>query len=431
MKISNFKIITLVLLTSALLSACKLIPAVQNNNPVTLKFWGLWESASVMNAVINDYKKDHPNVNIVYEKKSEQKYRESLQDQIQSGKGPDIFVFHNTWTLMLNKELSEIPSNIISASDIKKDYFPSVFSDLRNANKKFVGLPSGIDGLGLYWNEDIFHSAGIASPPTTWQELAQDAAKLTVKSPEGNIRTAGVALGTSANVDHFSDILGLMILQNGGDIKNPTDQRSADSLDYFTKFSKGENHVWDETQPASTIAFVGGNLAMYFAPSWRAAEIKAANPTLNFKIAPVPQLDEKKVTWGTYWALGVSSKSPSQVEAWKFAKYLQEDQTLIKLYTEAANTPGRIFGQIYPKTTLASKLSSDPYVGAFVMDAPYMQSFPMASRTFDNGINDQNIKAYEDAVNQVNAGASATEALKTTANSIKATFIKFSPPPAK
>lgn len=431
MKISNLKFLVLILVTSILLSACKLIPIGQNNNPVTLKFWGLWESASVMNLVINDYKKDHPNVTIIYEKKSEQKYRESLQDQIQSGKGPDIFVFHNTWTQMLNKELSEIPSGTISATDIKNNYFPSVFSDLRDANKKFVGLPTGIDGLGLYWNEDIFRAAGIATPPTTWQEFAQDAAKLTVKGPEGNIRTAGVALGTASNVDHFSDILGLMILQNGGDIKNPTDQRSADTLEYYSRFAKGENHVWDETQPASTVAFIGGNLAMYFAPSWRAAEIKTANPTLNFKIAPVPQLDTTKVAWGTYWALGVSTKSQSQDEAWKFVKYLEDDQTLIKLYTEAANTPGRIFGQIYPKTTLASKLSSDPYVGAFVADAPYMQSFPMASRTFDNGINDQIIKAYEDAVNQVLLGTPATDALKTTASNISKIYSKFGSTPAK
>lgn len=413
---------------SILLSACNLVPQVNNSDPVSLKVWGLWESATVVNQVINDYKKDHPNISISYEKKSHQQYRESLQNQIQSGKGPDIFMFHNTWTTMLQAQMSELPSSIISPADIKKDYFPVVFNDLRNLNKKFIGLPTGIDGLGLYWNEDIFKSAGINSPPTTWQELSQDAAKLTVKGPDGTIRTAGAALGTAGNVDHFSDILGLMILQNGGDIKNPTDQRSADSLEYFAKFAKGENRVWDESQPASTIDFIGGNLAIYFAPSWRAAEIKEANPTLNFKIAPVPQLDDNKVTWGSYWALGVSSKSTNQEEAWKFVKYFQEDQTMIKLYTESAKTPKRLFGQAYPKTSLAEKLSTDPYVGAYVIDAPYMKSFPMASRTFDNGLNDQIIKAYEDAVNSVSAGTPAAEALKTTANNITQIFAKFLAP---
>ncbi len=426
MKKAVFAKIIFVLIATILLSACKSLPIGTNSNKeVSLVFWGLWESANVNQQLINDYKKEHPNVNITYVMKNTQKYRESLQAQIASGKGPDIFVFHNTWTPMIKAELSELPTSIIPQANIKKDYFPIVFENLRNSEKKFVGLPTGIDGLGLYWNEDIFKAAGIASPPTTWQELSQTAAKLTVKGPDGNIRTAGVALGTASNVDHYSDILGLMLLQNNADIKNPTDQRSVDSLEYYTRFATGQNKVWDESQPSSTVAFIGNNLAMYFAPSWRAAEIKAANPALNFKIAPLPQLGENKVTWASYWALGVSSKSTNQEEAWKFIKFLQEDQTMIKFYDEARKSPGRIFGEIYPKTSLAKTLSSDPYVGAYVSDAQYMKSFPMASRTFDEGINDQIIKAYEDAINKTLEGKPTAESLQVTANNISTVLKKY------
>lgn len=428
MKISlPLKILVLVA-AGLVLSACKALP-LSKNEPVTLKYWGLWESASVVNEVINDYKKDHPNVDIIYEKKSPQQYREAIQNQIKAQKGPDIFMFHNTWVPMLESELAQIPATIISQTDVKKNYYAVVSRDLKNSSKKLVGIPTGIDGIGLYYNEDILKAAGIANPPVTWQELGQDAIRLTVRGPEGNIRTAGVALGTASNVDHFPDILGLMILQNGGDIKNPTDQRSADALDYYTSFAKGENRSWDETQPSSTIAFVGGNLAMYIAPSWRAAEIKQQNPTLNFKIAPVPQLDANKVTWASYWAVGVSNQSKNQKAAFEFLKYLQEDNTLIKLYTESAKSPGRIFGQPYPKISLAPSLVSDPLVGAYISDAPYMQSFSMASRTYDNGLNDQIIKAYEDAINQVISGSPSTQALKTTASNVTQIMSKFKASP--
>lgn len=414
----SFPKILLVLVCSILLSACSLLPIKKSSGPVTLKVWGLWESATTMNLVIDDYKKEHPNVNVIYEKKSIQQYRESLQAQIQAGKGPDVLMFHNTWTPMLKNELTAVPANVISASDFKTNYFPTVINDLRNTSGSFVGVPAGIDGLGLYWNQDIFNAAGIVAPPTTWQELAQVAAKLTVRDTSGNIRTAGAALGTASNVDQFSDILGLMIMQNGGDLKKPTSQLTADALDYYTRFAKGQNRVWDETMPSSTIAFAGGNLAMYFGPSWRAAEIKQANPLLNFKVAPVPQLEGGKLAWASYWAYGVSSKSSSQQAAWDFVKYLEDDQTLIKLYSEDAKTPGMFFGEPYPKISLAQKLSLDPIVGAYVTDAPYMRSFPMASRTFDNGLNDQIIKAYEDAVNKVLSGTSASSALSTTATNV-------------
>jgi len=41
-------------------------------------------------------------------------------------------------------------------------------------------------------------------------------------------------------------------------------------------------------------------------------------------------------------------------------------------------------------------------VGAYIQQAPRARSWYLASRTFDNGINDRMIKAIEDAVNQVN-----------------------------
>ncbi|MBI2012548.1 extracellular solute-binding protein [Candidatus Curtissbacteria bacterium] len=419
------------LVSAIFLAGCTLIPILNKEESVSLKYWGLWESASTINQVISDYKKVKPNVDIIYEKKSPQQYRETLTSQIQSGKGPDIFRFHNTWTPMLGDVLAPVPSSVISANEFKKNFYPTVIGDLRNSQKQFVGVPLEIDGLGLYWNEDIFRAAGIAGAPTTWHELSQIATKLTVRDQAGNIQTAGVALGTASNVDHFSDIVGLMILQNGGDPKLPTDRASADALEYYLSFAKGERRTWDETLPSSTIAFVGGNLAMYFAPSWRAIEIKNANPLLKFRVALVPQLEGGRVAWASYWAEGVSAKSDHQKEAWEFVKYLQEEQTLIKLYSEAAKSPGRLFGEPYPKVSMAAKLAADPIVGAYIGDAPYMRSFPMASRTFDNGLNDQIIKTYEDVINRMARGESAQSALETAAKNITAVLQKFSALPSK
>lgn len=422
-----------VIMTSFVLSACSLLPGGNQSKEVTLKVWGLWESSTTMSQIISDYKKVKPSVTIIYEKKSPQQYRESLESQIGSGRGPDVFYFHNTWVPMLKEELAPVPSSVIQATDFSKNYYPTASADLKNPNKKLVGIPMEIDGLALYYNEDIFKAAGIASAPTTWPKLAQDAAKVTVKDTAGNIKTSGVALGTASNIDHFSDILGMMILQNRGDLKSPTDKSSSDALDYYVNFAKGPNRVWDGTMPGSTVAFAGGNLAMYFAPSWRAIEIKNANPLLNFKVVPVPQLklDEQNVGWASYWAVGVSAKSPNQAEAWNFVKYLTQEQTLITLYAQAAQSPGRIFGEPYPRVSMAPKLASDPIVGAYVISAPQMRSFPMASFTWDNGLNDQIIKAYEDAINAVGAGTPSSTALGITAKNVANILGRYQTPASR
>jgi hypothetical protein len=50
---------------------------------------------------------------------------------------------------------------------------------------------------------------------------------------------------------------------------------------------------------------------------------------------------------------------------------------------------------------MANELSEDELLGAYVADAPFAQSFPMTSFTHDNGLNDQLIQYYADAINAV------------------------------
>lgn len=424
-RISKFLLIVTCQLSIALfLSACSIPFLSKPQGPVTLEYWGLWESQNTIDTIVNDYKKINPNVNISYKKRTPQQYRESVENQITQGNGPDIITYHNTWVPMLKEELDPMPETVMTKADFKNTFYPTAIQDLTVGNE-IVGVPQGHDGLGLFYNEDIFKAAGITKPPTSWTEFMQNAVKLTVKDEAGNIRTAGAALGAVENVDNFSDILGLMILQNGGDPKNPKDNQSADALDYFTSFTKGQNRVWDEAMPPSTLAFSGGNVAMYFGPSWRAIDIKNANPLLKFKVAPLPQLTGGKVTWATYWVNGVSAKSTHKKEAWDFVKYMQTDDVLIKLYSESAKSPGRFFGNPYPKVGLASKLTSDPIIGAFIQDAPFARSAPMASRTLDNGLNDQIIKVYEDATNKVIAQTQSENALEAAATTISQILVKF------
>ena len=121
------------------------------------------------------------------------------------------------------------------------------------------------------------------------------------------------------------------------------------------------------------------------------------NPNVRFKIVPVPQLPGNDVAWASYWVEGVSSKSKYQAQAWEFTKYLTSAEGASRLYTEASKT--RMFGEPYARVDLANTIMDDPFTGAYVKQAKIARSFPLASRTYDNGINDKLIKYLEDAVN--------------------------------
>jgi len=434
-KISFKKIALLftLLTVSLTLTACVQLPFLGGGQkgPVTLLWWGLWEPEGVVKPLIEKYQSQNPNVKIVYEKQNSKQYLQRLKNKIAQDGSPDIFRFHNTWVPMLRGELAVASAKTIDKKTFQNTFYPVASIDLTNANG-IVGIPLEYDGLALYWNEEIFAAAGIANPPKTWAELSTTAAKLTVKDDKNQILTSGLAMGTSTNIDHFSDILALMMLQNGVDLANPTARLNfaTDALNWYTSFSRAgpESRVWDDTLPNSTTAFASGRLAMYFGPSWRVFEIKKANRNLKFKIAPVPQFPGgEKVAWASYWVEGVSAKSKNQEEAWKFLKFLSEKDQLQEFYSTAskAQAQDRTFGEPYGRVDLATLLKDDPLVGAYIQDAPSAKSWYMASATQDEALNDAVISFYKKAIDDVNHGTRADQALQAAASSVKQVLQKY------
>jgi multiple sugar transport system substrate-binding protein len=397
----------------------ELLGKVTGNQTVELTYWGLWEDDSTINSLISDYEAKNPNVKIKYVRQSQQDYRERLTNAFAKGQAPDIFRFHNSWVPMFKDYLDSMPATVMNAAEFSQTYYPVASSDLTSGTG-IVGIPMEYDGLTLFINEDLFAKAG-ATPPMTWDELRTLAKELTIKDDQGTITQAGVALGRTENVDNWQDILALMMIQNGVDLNNPTGQLAEDALTYFTVFSTVDG-VWDATLPPSTTAFASGKLAMYFAPSWRVFEIKQQNPDLKFRAVPLPQLpksnpNDPDVSYASYWAEGVwsGSSSKNKAAAWDFLKFLSTDDSLQKLYKNASAV--RLFGEPYPKVSMASTISTDTYIGPLISQAPYAKSWYLDSMTWDGptGINSLMSKYFEDAINAVNSGTTANAALTTAA----------------
>lgn len=394
----------------------------------SLTWWGLWEDDQSVLSLIAEYQAAHPNVKIKYERQSQQDYRERLTNSLARGNGPDIFRIHNTWVPMFRNYLSPLPNSVMTPSEYAQTFFPVASTDLSNG-RSLVAIPLEFDSIALFINEEIFETFA-KSPPTTWDDLRQLALELTVKDENGAIRQAGVALGRTENVDHWPEILGLLMLQNKVKMTNPTGKLAEDALGFYTRFATSDG-VWDETLPSSTIAFAGGKVAMYLGPSWRVHEIKEQNPSLRFRVVPAPQLPQEGPAdagtyYATYWAEGVWSESKGSLEAWNFLKYMSTKESLEKFY-QAAITTGRLFGEPYPRVDMAGLLTSDPLVGAFVLQGKDAKSWYLASRTFDGptGINSQINKYFEDAVNAVNAGDDVKRALATTAAGVTTVLSQY------
>ena len=387
----------------------------KKSQPANLTYWGLWEQESTTKPLIDEYQAAHPKVTISYVFQSPREYRERLQNSLSMSKGPDIFRIHSSWIPMFKNDLSSVPADVYSASEFESVFYPTVKSDLRLAGN-YAAIPLEFDGLAMYINDDLLAKSG-QTVPTTWEDLRSVAKAISVcESEDGScsagdrIQISGAALGTTENIDHWQDILAVIMLQNNVNLNSPSGKPAEDALAYYTGFST-TSHFWDATLPSSTQAFAQGQVAIYFAPSWRGFDLQAINPRLKFSLHPIPQLPidpargEKPVTWASYWVEGVNRKSANTAAAWDFLKFLSSKESLQKLYQSS----GRVFGEPYSRTDMSD---SSPFVQPYLSQASTARSWYLASFTFDGptGINTLLSKVFADAVATVADGRSPTEA---------------------
>ncbi|WP_165845039.1 extracellular solute-binding protein [Candidatus Cryosericum terrychapinii] len=76
-------------------------------------------------------------------------------------------------------------SNGLSKAEIA-DFFPKMWDSSKLADGKRYMMPFNKSNVVLYYNKDMFKAAGITRAPTTWQEFADDCAKLNKVDDKGD-----------------------------------------------------------------------------------------------------------------------------------------------------------------------------------------------------------------------------------------------------
>ena len=369
----------------------------------TLTYWGLWEPLSVMKPVIAAFEKDNPNIKINYITQSHKDYQQRLGNALSTQTPPDIIRLHTNWLPMYIDNLLPAPANTVSTTQIETNFYPTITSTLTLGNQVY-GVPIAAEGLALFINSTMYEQASLQIP-TTWEDLRNNAKKLTIKNPDtGQIVRAGVALGTTTNVSHWPDIVSLMLLQNGVNLFDPKPQSVIDALTFYTLFTTTDK-TWDSTMPESITAFASEKVAMILAPSWRAVEIQALNPALTWQTASVPQLpDTPAVSWASIWFEAVPKNAPNYQEAWQFLSYLSTAKAQQLLFESAAKDRGV---PQPPASKAASSLAEqNSILKPFVTSLPSARTFYTASMTHDQqtGLNSRLIKYLEDTINSFSEG---------------------------
>ncbi|MFA6365002.1 MAG: extracellular solute-binding protein [Candidatus Paceibacterota bacterium] len=343
-----FIIIFFVLLFSGI------IPGLQTKQPEAVKadlsMWGV-DSSDALTNVFATFAIKYPGVRINYKQfKTREEYDSSLLEAFASSKSPDIFMISDRDFPRFVNKISPFPSEIFSLLQLK-NLFPQIVEQTFTQKGVVYALPFSIDSLALVYNKDIFNTAGIATPPETWELFKDIIPSLTKKDKTGTILQAGAALGGSEkSVRNAADILSALMIQSGTKMVDAGFTRAAlasnegiNALGFYTQFADTgkETYTWNNSLPYSIDFFSQGKVAMMFGYLSDIKEIESRNAFLNFGIAPMPQPKEaaKAVSYPSYAGYAVSRQSQKKSIAWDFIVTSATDPVTAKTYSDVLQIP--------------------------------------------------------------------------------------------
>ncbi|KKT20854.1 MAG: Extracellular solute-binding protein, family 1 [Parcubacteria group bacterium GW2011_GWB1_43_8] len=384
-KITPFQIILLagfgfiaviaVLIFSGILPGYKSERA-QRGPVVSVSLWGTLPGKQI-NGVISAINKENKSYKIIYAEYPASSYEENVVNALASGKGPDFWIISQDMVLKNKDKISLIPFAYYPERNFRDDFIDISNLFIDRENDGLTAFPFLINPMVMYWNKDLFSSAGISQPPQNWDEFAEDVKIFTEKNEVGNITQSGTALGELSNIRNGKDILSMLIIQSGnpimktdsrGNLKVALDEEDASgkspaviSVKFFNDFSDPNKNVysWNKALSGADTMFAKGALAMYFGYASELPEIKAKNPHLNFDIAEVPQIkdDKTKTTFAKIYGLAVMKNSPQA----------KKQAALNSILFMASNRVSKDFsvatGLASPRRDLLSEKTTDAYYG--------------------------------------------------------------------
>jgi ABC-type glycerol-3-phosphate transport system substrate-binding protein len=320
--------------------------------------WGTVES-SVMEALLQDLRTTDKSLqDVQYVQVNASNYEETLINAMASGKGPDLFLLRQDSLLRFADKLTLVPYGSYSDKQFKTGFIDE--GQLFLSQSGVLAFPFLVDPLVMYWNRDMFATAGLAQPPQTWNDLINIAPKMTGHDVSQNIKKSAVALGQYDNVANAKEILSTLMMQAGDPItardasgnlavtlgtipSGSTIGPAAGALGFYTEFANPakSNYSWNRSLPNSRDAFVAGDLGVYFGFASELPSITQRNPNLHFAVAQVPQLGSSRNTFGRLIGVAIARTSTNPNGAFLVAQKITGQAAAIKLVTLTGLPPAR------------------------------------------------------------------------------------------
>ena len=338
MKISTVRIVAplAVLALAGSLAACS--PSGDAPSTTTLVFQHQFsdsESAEIQE-LVTTYESENPGVTIKLARDNDSSYYDKLVTQITAGQGPDIVRLEPPKVSQYITSGWLAPLDDVVTDANKSDFFANTI-EAASKDGHVYAVPQDVSTLALFYRTDMFESAGLSGPPSTWEEVVADAKALT---KDGNY---GIGLFGGWGAYEFYPWL----WQSGAEVLNDDGTEVVfDSADAVRALQLWVDLQASAMPPGMATAgeddvrgpFSNGNLAMFTSGPYMTSILDSEKLGDVWAVAPLPK-DKVSASVLGGMDLAVLKNSKNQEAAQKFLSWLMQDTIQTKWATDLGFVP--------------------------------------------------------------------------------------------
>ncbi|MBB6637953.1 ABC transporter substrate-binding protein [Cohnella thailandensis] len=401
---------------SASSSAASSASAPAETTEITFAGWSSSpEEQALLQQVLDEFQAKNPTIKVKYEVIADQ-YMDVIKTRLIGGEAPDVFYLDafEAPGLMEKNVLEPLDGYVTDDFDLG-DFETPMLDAFKSTDGKTYGFPKDTSTLALFYNKKMFADAGIANPPTTWDELQAVAEKLTQKSGS---KVSVYGLGQAPELARQM----FMIQAFGGKLADDQGQAAFATPEGLKGLQLViDQHLVAKTagQPSDVGAGWGGEMfgqgkaAMVIEGNWAIPYLQTNFKDLDFATAEVPTVNGKKGTMAFTVGYVMNKESKHKEAAWKLISYLTGKEGMKTWTSKGFALPTR--------KSVSAELGydKDPLRGALVAGGSYATTWQAGSTlpTIMNNFNNQFIAAYTGQSKLEDAMKSAQD---TANNEIKA-----------
>ena len=379
---------------------------VQAANSITIQFWNAFTGSDgdILREIVNRFNEENPyEINIEMDIMPGNTLTEKLAPAIATNTAPAMILASNLDVPMYAQTGTMIAmDDFFDETDADRDDFAEAALESLQYEGSQIMIPMQWFTTYLYYNKDLFKAAGLdpETPPATWEELAEYAAKIT--DPDKNIY--GIGFCVSGGVSWFNSLF----LANGGQVVDTENKESLllspeniVSLKYVQDIVNAGYSPKGMTGADLDNLMFAERLGMVINGPWMVNGLKENE--INFGVAGMPEgkADRVGIAETIGFAIPKGTSAEAREAAYKFIEYWNTTE-ICKEWSIRNGFPP------YLKSVVADKeVASNEIISAFAQITEYGVAFGSGLTSTSQIINDILFPLVENVI----AGAEPDEEL--------------------